>query len=94
MPGVKRTFRSQAAKSANDPEADVGVRLLDASFYGIKRSKYNAAQSIHSLTRAARSDGRDKSSLLKTVRLALVVNCVAPAIGRSAGFAPRKILST
>src|SRR5467141_2003134 len=47
------------------------------------------AQSIHSLSPAARSDGRDKPSLFSAVRLALMVNSVGPAIGRSAGFAPR-----
>src|SRR2546423_1877468 len=52
------------------------------------------AQSTHSLTRAERSDGNDNPSLASVVRLTLNVNCVGPAIGRSAGFAPRRILST
>src|SRR5713101_5243663 len=52
------------------------------------------AQSTHSLTRAKRSVGNDNPSLASAVRLTLKVNCVGPAIGRSAGFAPRRILST
>src|SRR5436190_23551663 len=52
------------------------------------------AQSIHSLTWAARSDGKDKPSFSRAVRFALMVNCVGPAIGKSAGLAPGKILST
>src|SRR5450432_4739925 len=83
--GGKPTSYLGERRSAND---------LDAHFSRTKWWKFGATQSIHSLTRAARSAGRDKPSLLKAARLALMVNCVGPAIGRSAGFAPRKILST
>jgi hypothetical protein len=50
-------------------------------------------QSIHSLMRAARSEGRDKPMFFNAVRLTLMVNSVGLAIGKSAGLAPFKILS-
>jgi hypothetical protein len=51
-------------------------------------------QSIHSFTWAARSGGNDKPRFLSAVRFALMVNSVGPAIGRSTGTAPWRILST
>src|SRR6478672_5709016 len=84
------------AQGARIRMADMGVRLRDVNFQGTrsKLRKFNATQSIHSLTRAARSDGRDRPSLLRAARLTLMTNCVGPAMGRSAGFPPRKISST
>ena len=51
-------------------------------------------QSIHSLTRAEMSGGNNNPSFAIADRLALMVNCVGPSIGKSAGFVPFSILST
>jgi hypothetical protein len=51
-------------------------------------------QSTQSLTRAVMSSGNFKPSFASAERRTLNTNCVAPAMGNSAGFAPRRILST
>jgi hypothetical protein len=53
-----------------------------------------SAQSIHSLTRAEMSGGNNNPSFAIADRLALMVNCVGPSMGKSAGFVPFSILST
>jgi hypothetical protein len=54
----------------------------------------NQPQSTHSSTRASSSGGNETPKFLSTVRFALIANWVGPAIGKSAGFAPCRILST
>src|SRR5882762_4681174 len=86
--------QTTSARMNKGPECPLPNMGLTSAFDPNRTLAVSTAQSIHSSTWDERSDGKDKPSLLSAVRLALMVNWVGPAIGRSAGFAPRRILST
>jgi hypothetical protein len=73
--------------------ADLNVAIVRRRVDRV-RPKSDGAQFSQSMVLALISVGRVKPSFARAERLTLNVNWVAPAIGRSAGLAPCRILST
>ena len=90
--GQKQTFAVQYAMSALPPIADMCGALADVRFVPI--ADIGRLYSITSFARSRNASGIVKPSALAVVRLTTRSNLVGCSTGRSAGFAPCRILST
>ena len=89
--GQKQTSRSEISMSALPPKADIARRPLDARFVPeADIGRY----SITSSAMASTPGGMVRPSAFAVLRFITNSNLVGCSIGRSDGFAPRKILST
>src|SRR5215470_7067030 len=67
---------------------------IQLSYRRARHLRYTSDYGSHSLTRAPTSFGRVRPMFCSAERLTLNVSSVGLATGRSAGLAPRRILST
>ncbi len=79
-------------KVSDHPSSFSGLGLAQGKFH--RRRLHLPPYSITSSARASSVGGMFKPMVLAVVRLITSSNLVGCSIGRSAGFAPRKILST
>jgi hypothetical protein len=91
--GHKQTSRSQITMSAIPPKADIRLPFDDVR-YG---PEADINQVIYSITKSARNSSAGvivKPIALAVFRLTISSNLDGCSIGSSAGFAPRRTLST
>jgi len=94
--GQKQTFRHLKTMSALPPKADIGTQSRNVRF--VPKADIcgaaNRAYSINSSARARKVVGRLRPSTSAVVKLTARSNLVGCSTGISAGFAPRRTLST
>ena len=96
-PGQERRIGATCNISALPPRADVGADIVEPplrAISGREQMQQTANYSITSSAMASSDAGISRSSALAVLRLMSSSNRAGCSTGRSAGFAPFRILST